>query len=131
MKINKKKLIAICIIFIISILFISQVVQAKIMGEGAEESILNPEDYKPSSTSSVSGASKLEEIGNNMIGVIQVIGSISSVIALVIIGIKYVVGSAEEKAEYKQTLKPYLIGAILLFGITNILSIIVDVMAVF
>lgn len=122
MKINKKKLIVIFIIFILSILFISQVVQA---------TTFNPEHYKPDSTSSVSGATKLEKIGNRIIGTVQIIGSISSVVALIIIGIKYVTGSVEEKAEYKKTLKPYLIGAILLFGITNILSIVIDVVGGF
>ncbi len=57
----------------------------------------------------------------------QIIGSIISVICLVVIGIKYMMGSAEEKAEYKKTLMPYMIGAILIFAITNILSIIYDV----
>lgn len=123
MKINKKKLIVICIIFILYILFMSQVVQAA--------TAFNPEHYKPSSTNSVSGASKLEHIGNKIIGVVQIIGSVSSVIALIIIGIKYVTGSVEEKAEYKQTLKPYLIGAVLLFGITNILGIVIDIIGGF
>ena len=74
---------------------------------------------------------KLEDLGNRIIGVVQVIGSISSVVALVVIGIKYVTGSVEEKAEYKQTLKPYLIGAILVFGITNVLGIIQNVVTGF
>ena len=112
---NKKKVIVGLIIFILCILFIGIQVQAV---------DFNPDDYEPSSISSVSGATKLGNIGNDIIGVIQVIGSISSVIALILIGIKYVMGSVEEKAEYKQTLKPYLIGAIMVFGITNLLGII-------
>ena len=40
-------------------------------------------------------------------------------------------GSVEEKAEYKKTLKPYLIGAILVFGITNLLGIVQDIVASF
>ena len=124
MKIDKKKIVIICIIFIICLLTVSQTVQAQNMGEGTEEKTFNPEEYKPTSTSSVSGATKLGEIGNDIIGIVQVIGSISSVVALILIGIKYVMGSVEEKAEYKQTLKPYLIGAIMVFGITNLLGII-------
>ena len=38
---------------------------------------------------------------------------------------KYMAGGVEERAEYKKTMLPYVIGAILLFGITNILGIIV------
>ncbi len=124
MKIDKKKIVIICIIFIICLLTVSQTVQAQNMGEGTEEKTFNPEEYKPASPSSVSGATKLREIGNDIIGIVQVIGSISSVVALILIGIKYVMGSVEEKAEYKQTLKPYLIGAIMVFGITNLLGII-------
>ncbi len=123
MKKNKKKIIVAFMIFIIAILFISQVVQAT--------TVFNPEHYKPSSTNSVSGASKLEHFGNKIIGVVQIIGSVSSVIALILIGIKYIMGSVEEKAQYKETLKPYVIGAILLFGITNILTIVANVVGGF
>ncbi len=115
---NKKKLIVGLIIFILCILFIGIQVQA---------TDFDPEHYKPSSISSVSEATKLGEIGNNIIGAVQVIGSISSVIALILIGIKYVMGSVEEKAEYKKTLKPYLIGAFMVFGITNLLVIIQNI----
>ena len=37
-----------------------------------------------------------------------------------VIGIKYMMGSAEEKAEYKKTMIPYLIGAVLLFAAVNL-----------
>lgn len=131
MKIDKKKIVIICIIFIICLLTVSQTVQAQNMGEGTEEKTFNPEEYKPTSTSSVSGATRLEEIGNNIIGIVQVIGSISSVVALILIGIKYIMGSVEEKAEYKETLKPYLIGAIMLFGITNLLGIVQSIVSGF
>ena len=57
-----------------------------------------------------------------ILGVILTLGSLLSVIILVILGIKYITGSVEEKAEYKKTLKPYLIGAFLVFGVTNILN---------
>ena len=66
------------------------------------------------------GATKLQDEGGKIVGFIQVIGTIISVAMLTVIGIKYVLGSAEEKAEYKKSLKPYLIGAILIFGFSNI-----------
>ena len=55
------------------------------------------------------------------------IGSIVSVIALIMLGIKYMVGSVEEKAQYKETLGPYFLGAVLVFGITNVLTIIYNI----
>lgn len=63
---------------------------------------------------------KFDPIGNKIIGMVQAIGSIISVLVLVILGIKYMMGSAEEKAEYKKTMIPYLIGAILVFAASNI-----------
>ena len=57
-----------------------------------------------------------QTVGNKVIGIIQVVGIIISVATLMILGIKYMMGSAEEKAEYKKTFIPYLVGAVLLFA---------------
>lgn len=55
-------------------------------------------------------------VGNKIIGIIKVVGIVISVATLMILGIKYMMGSAEEKAEYKKTFIPYIVGAVLLFG---------------
>ena len=41
-----------------------------------------------------------------------------------IIGIKYMLGSVEEKSEYKKTMIPYLIGAAIVFSGTTLPQII-------
>lgn len=94
-----------------------------------ENPISNPNYYLPGGISGghAPDAGKLEDKANVIIGAIQIIGTILSVVVLGIIGIKYMIGSAEERAEYKKTLQPYLIGAIMLFGITNILAIVVKI----
>ena len=84
----------------------------------------DPYAYKPKQSA---GDDKLLDIGNKIIGPIQIIGSLVSIIAIILIGIKYMLGSVEEKAEYKQTLGPYIIGAAFVFGITNILSVIYNI----
>lgn len=66
----------------------------------------------------------LDNAGNKIITVISTIGSIVSVVVLVVIGIKYMLGSVEEKAEYKRTLMPYAIGAGLVFAASTIAGII-------
>ncbi len=65
-----------------------------------------------------------DAIGQRIIGMVQAIGSIASVLVLVVLGVKYMMGSAEEKAEYKKTFIPYLIGAILVFAASNLASMI-------
>lgn len=59
---------------------------------------------------------KFQGIANKIFGVLQFVGIILSVVVLIIIGIKYMLGSIEEKAEYKKTLIPYIIGAAILFS---------------
>lgn len=78
----------------------------------------------PSSLSgaSISNADDLSDIGNTVIGIIQAVGSVIAVVILLVIGIKYMMGSAEEKAEYKKTLLPYVIGAVILLFASNIVG---------
>lgn len=93
--------------------------------------IENPGTYKPSTSTYALDADKLKDIANRAIGALQVVGTILSVAILGAIGIKYMVGSVDERAEYKKTLRPYLIGAIMVFGITNILALVVKIVEVF
>ena len=65
---------------------------------------------------SVNGSDKLFSIGSGIASTIRIVGIIISIIVLMVLGIKYMMGSAEEKAEYKKTFIPYLVGAILLFA---------------
>lgn len=70
---------------------------------------------------------KLKEKINPIIYVIQTIGSILSVVTLVAIGIKYMLGSLEEKAEYKKTLLPYVIGCVIIFSVSNLVGMIFNI----
>lgn len=67
---------------------------------------------------------EIQDFGNKIIGVIQTVGIVVSVIILLVLGIKYMLGSAEEKAEYKKTMMPYLIGAVLIFAASTIANIV-------
>ena len=67
----------------------------------------------------VEGA-KIQKAGNSVVRVISTIGVVVSVIMLVVLGIKYMMGSTEEKAAYKKSLMPYVIGAVLVFAASEI-----------
>jgi len=56
------------------------------------------------------GYSEFTKVGGNIISVIEYVGIIAGAIVLTIIGIKYMLGSVEEKAEYKKTMIPYIVG---------------------
>ena len=74
-------------------------------------------------------SNKVMDMGNKIIGAIQLIGSIVSVLTLVVLGIKYMAGSVEERAEYKKTMMPYVVGAVMVFAITNLLKILENVIS--
>lgn len=84
----------------------------------------NPNNYNPKDSSEQVGSDKLQEKAELILGVINVVGVSIAVIVLMVIGIKYMIGSVEEKAEYKKTMTAYIIGAMLLFGVTTIANII-------
>lgn len=59
-------------------------------------------------------------IGNTILGIVTNVGMILAIVLIAILGVKYMMGSTEEKAEYKKSLMPYLVGAILVFGASAI-----------
>ncbi len=58
----------------------------------------------------------IENIGSTILTIITNVGMILAVIIVAVLGIKYMMGSTEEKAEYKKSMIPYLVGAVLVFG---------------
>lgn len=70
------------------------------------------------------GTNGITDIGNTVIGIVTVIGMVASVLVLVVLGIKYMMGSAEEKAEYKKTMIPYIIGCFMLMGVSILVGLI-------
>ena len=68
----------------------------------------------------------ISNVGANIVSIITTIGIIVAVIVLLVLGIKYMMGSAAEKAEYKKTMIPYLVGAVLIFGASAIAKAVIS-----
>ena len=71
-------------------------------------------------TADQQGTEGIQNIGKRVMGILQAVGIVIAVVVLMVLGIKYMMGSSEEKAEYKKTMIPYVIGAVLIFGATTI-----------
>ncbi|MCI8353127.1 MAG: hypothetical protein HFJ58_06070 [Clostridia bacterium] len=69
---------------------------------------------------------KIINIGNSIIAVVRIVGVVVAVVILLILGIKYMMGSAEEKADYKKSMIPYIVGAVLIFASTAIVGVVYD-----
>lgn len=70
-----------------------------------------------------SDAQRAEKAISKVLSIVTNIAMVVSVIILAVIGVKYMIGSAEERAEYKKDMIPYLVGAVLIFGISIIVKI--------
>ena len=68
----------------------------------------------------------LVDKANVIASAIRNIGIVIAVISFMVIGIKAMVGSAEEKADYKKSMIPYLVGAVVLFGASAIAGVVVS-----
>ena len=73
------------------------------------------------------GEGLLNEKASIILGMIRGFGVIASIITVAIIGIRIMFGSVEEKANYKQTLLPWCVGAVMLFAMSVIPSIVYEI----
>lgn len=103
------------IIVIISILCLSLILTGctcKSSAMGIEDIARDPDSFAKTEGNN----SEAIRIGNIIVWLVRTVGESIAVIMLIVIGIKYVLGSVEEKAEYKQSMWPYIIGAVLVFA---------------
>lgn len=87
---------------------------------------VNPDDWKPSNFDG-NDMDEVVDAAGIIVSVIRTFGIIVSVVVLLIMGIRYMMGSVEEKADYKTSMKPYLIGVLIFFGLSQFLAVIIDI----
>lgn len=89
---------------------------------------INTDVYKGGTTVTTADAGRLASTTANILAIIRNVGIISAVVVLSIIGIKYMLGSLDEKANYKENMLIYVVGCFLLAMATTIPSIVYDIM---
>lgn len=113
---KSKVILSILIIFIVLLFIMQKSISASWFVEEFENSI----------NAGKKTEKEIGAVGGNIVGIIQVVGTMVAVGMLGILGIKYALGSSEQKAEYKKSMIPYLVGAILIFGFSNITQVIYE-----
>ncbi len=112
----KKKIFKILPIFVLIIFICTNIVYAD---------TFDFQGYDPRKSSSSSSA--FFEKAGVVIGWISTLGIVISVIVLAVMGLKYMLNGIEEKAEFKKSMIPYLIGCFMLMAISIIVKIIANV----
>ena len=144
----KKKTIV--ILFLFAILFLQMFlcgnnVEAKDIDEGKPSTAATPSKGTSSSVTSIDGVinggkgfldsangmpisePNLQSTSNTLVSILTTVGVGAAVLAVTILGIKYITGAAAEQAEIKQTLVPLIFGCILVFGAYLIWKIVVSI----
>lgn len=89
-------------------------------------SSINPDDYDPAKNRDSSGENVLVQRAKIITTTIRSIGIVVSVVTLMIIGIKEMTASAEEKSILKQAMPGYILGAVMVFAMTVIPTLIYE-----
>ena len=92
------------------------------------KALINPNQYEPSPVN----GKDIEVVGDKVgvvLGAIRNASVITAVLVIMGLGVKYILGSVEEKAEYKKSMLPVVIGIVLaasgitiVFYIYNVIS---------
>lgn len=83
---------------------------------------INPTEIIPDKVQ-ISGTDTLYTLGNALVGIIQFVAVGVSVVATLVLAIKYMYSAPDEKAEIKKKLIPYIIGGFLVFGAVQLVKI--------
>ncbi len=86
---------------------------------------IDPNDYRPDPITN-SEVQEIVDMSAVIISVIRTVGTIVAVVMLLVLGIKYMTGSLEERADYKKSMIPYLVGAFIFFALSQILAVIIQ-----
>lgn len=121
--IKNKLLMKILVIMILLIIIISTNSIKIFASSEFKDPTENPDYWQPTITEE----DELAEKAGVLLGVINVIGVVSAVIALALLGMKYFLGSVQEKAEFKNSILPYILGIVLLVACTTLPNIIYNI----
>ena len=118
---NKKVFLKLVCLFIVLISFLMIVVPTGVEAEYSYSSHLDDSDWKDYDTT-------VSSVTNNVmltiVSVIRIVGTGVSIIMLTYVAIKYMSAAPQEKAEFKKSATAMVVGAIVLFGTTQIIGVI-------
>ena len=119
-----RKTIKILTIILLAIFMISFATTNVFANDEDTDGRLTPSEIKPTYTPG--STTELQSTAGRIMGMIRNVATIASVIIIMILGVKYMLGSVEEKAEYKKSFMPLIIGIILVVAASNIAAFIFD-----
>ena len=129
---KKIKIVTVILLILLSIIAITKPIYASDTkrhtageiiseGKGFIEKLQNDAENKI-------GSDDLKNMSDTIYNILLVAGIIIAIIVGLIMGIKFIIGGIEEKAEIKAMLIPYIIGCVVVFGAFAIWKAVVDIL---
>ena len=120
----KRKIFFILIIFILMICS-THIVQATTISniiQGADGFITN------GSSSDMIAGDKIKNLSDIIYHVLLILGTVIAVIVGSVLGIQFITGSVEQKAKVKDSLIPFVIGCVVIFGAFGIWKLVITIL---
>ena len=120
----KRKIFFILIIFILMICS-THIVQATTISDiiqGADGFITS------GSSTDVIATDKLKSASDMIYNILLILGTIIAVIVGVVLGIQFIMGSVEQKAKVKDSLIPFIVGCVVIFGAFGIWKLVITIL---
>ncbi len=125
---NKRKVIENIFILLLTVILLTVITPNYVNADTPRE--IDPSDWKPSDLNP-GDVQEITDSAKIIVSFIRYIGIAASIIAIMILGIRFMLGSIEERAEYKKSMKEFLIGVLIFFALSQVLALIIDVASSF
>lgn len=89
-----------------------------------EEAITGADKFIEKGKEKVDDA-EIQKASNSLVNLFIVAGTVIAVVYIGILGMKFMMGSVEEKAQIKETLIPFIVGCVVVFGAFTIWKIVI------
>lgn len=121
---NKNIIIKILAIFVLSTMLIMQTTYAADSVIDAGDSFIKEGKKQPQAIQD----SQIKTVSDQIYNILLAVGTVIAVIVGAILGIQFMVGSMDEKAKVKESLIPFVIGCIIIFGAFGIWKLIATIL---
>ncbi len=123
---RSKSLIIIILILVINIIFLNI---NKVQADAISDGITGGDSFLDAGKSNIVSidTSKLQDTSNVVYNILLLAGMVVAVVISGILGIKFMIGSVEEKAQIKDALIPFIIGCVVVFGAFGIWKIFINI----
>lgn len=73
------------------------------------------------------GDDEIKDLSNTIYNILLILGTVIAVIIGSILGIQFITGSVEQKAKVKDSLIPFVIGCVVIFGAFGIWKLVIQI----